>query len=285
MAWFDIGAGLAEMGKSMAQSASLALLEQQKSDNDTERLRLANELATERESRGRKEAHGYDMEKLDKTQQFTGTQNDLDRQNRITTAGIGAGATLSAAQMQINARREEAALDRKERASELDLRLKAQRDGNATVKINDDGTASYVNPADRTVAPVLGPDNQPVKFRDVDRAKAQAELLVTTRDQYREINTQYKTEMKQAQDQLNKAQESITGRVDGDNDPGVIAAKEAIKEIRNRFEPRINLLDQRYNAISQSLTEKSGVKVPGTAPGQGKKLSDFDRTPDPEQVY
>lgn len=285
MAWFDIGAGLAEMGKSMAQSASVALLEQQKSDNDMERLKLADQLAGERESRGRKEAHGYDMEKLDKTQTFTSGENEKDRQNRITTAGISAGASLQAAREGIAARREEAALDRKERGDELEKRLKVQLAGNATLKIKEDGTAAYVNPADRTVSPVLGPDNQPVKFRDPERAKAQAELLTTTRDQFNAANRQYEIEMRQAQAELKAAMESVTGKLEGDKDPGVAAAKQAIDEVKRKHEPLLNQLNQRFNSISQSLTDKSGMKVPNAATGQGKKLSDFDRTPDPEQVY
>lgn len=132
MAWFDVGAGLAEMGKTVAQTASVALLETYKSDLDKDRLKLANELAMERESKGRKEAHGYDMEKLDKTQAFQSGENEKERQNRITTTGMSVGGQLASTRMTIEARREEAALDRELRRAELELARVERREDRAS---------------------------------------------------------------------------------------------------------------------------------------------------------
>lgn len=276
MAWFDVGAGLAEMGKAVAQVSGTALLEQQKSDLDKERLVLANDLASERESKGRKEAHGYEMEKLDKVQTFQLGENEKDRQNRLQTAGIGAGATLGAASMQIEARREEAKLDREFQAEQREKTIAAQLAGHSTVKINEDGTASVVNPATNTATPLLGPDQQPLKFQNPERAKAQAELLTATRDQFNALNRQYEIEMRQAQAELKAAMESIGGKTEGLKDPSVIAAQRTVTDLKSRYEPKINELNSRFNSLSQGLMEKSGVKVPKPAREGGPSLGDFD---------
>ncbi len=52
---FDLGAGLAGMGASIAQTAGSAALEMQKAGLEEDKVRLADELATTRESAGRQE--------------------------------------------------------------------------------------------------------------------------------------------------------------------------------------------------------------------------------------
>lgn len=52
---FNLGAGLAEMGRSVAATAGEAALNLQRSELDRQRMELADSLAGERESKGRKE--------------------------------------------------------------------------------------------------------------------------------------------------------------------------------------------------------------------------------------
>jgi hypothetical protein len=103
MAGFNVAAGLSQMGETVAKVTGAAALEQQKSGLETERLKLANQLAAERESKGRQEAHGLDMQKLDKTQTFTAGESEKDRANRLEATRISAGASVAAAKMQIDA--------------------------------------------------------------------------------------------------------------------------------------------------------------------------------------
>ncbi len=55
------GAGLGALGESISRTAGVAALETLKSQLDTDRLKLADELAGTRESAGRAEQHGYAM--------------------------------------------------------------------------------------------------------------------------------------------------------------------------------------------------------------------------------
>ncbi len=55
------GAGLGALGESISKTAGVAALETLKSQLDTDRLKLADELAGTRESTGRAEQHGYAM--------------------------------------------------------------------------------------------------------------------------------------------------------------------------------------------------------------------------------
>lgn len=161
---FDIGAGLSEMGKTVAQATSVGMLEQMKSQNEIERIKLANDLAAERESRGRKEAHGYDMEKMDKEHTFRAAESKADRENRLQTTQISAGATIYSANTQLQAAREgiaarikEAEADRGFRLgeNEKDRKLKVEEgkldrdarreDRNASLKNHLDGIEMQIN--------------------------------------------------------------------------------------------------------------------------------------------
>jgi hypothetical protein len=103
MAGFNVAAGLSEMGGTVAQVAGAAALEQQRSELQKQILILSNQMAGERESKGRAEAHGYDMAKTDKVQTFAAGESEKDRANRLEATKISSGASITAAKMQIDA--------------------------------------------------------------------------------------------------------------------------------------------------------------------------------------
>ncbi len=101
---FDIGAGLSEAGKSVAQTAQAYTLEAQKADLEKEKVLLADQLAGVREEKGR----AHQTSERVATQTFQGGENEKTRTNQVDianigakahvqAAGIGAGATIAAA--------------------------------------------------------------------------------------------------------------------------------------------------------------------------------------------
>jgi hypothetical protein len=103
---FDFGAGLAEAGKSVAQTAQAYTLERQRADLDKEKAMLIDQLAGAREEKQR----GFQTSERVATQEFTGGENDKSRSNAVAianisadasvkSAGIHAGATIGAAQI------------------------------------------------------------------------------------------------------------------------------------------------------------------------------------------
>lgn len=100
---FDIGRGFAAMGEAVGKIAGDTLLDQQRAELQKESMTLASQLAGERESKGRAEAHGYDMEKQTSQQTFMSGENEKNRAADLQRTNISAGATLRAAQMQVDA--------------------------------------------------------------------------------------------------------------------------------------------------------------------------------------
>ncbi len=72
------------MGEAVGKVAGDALLDQQRAELRKQSMILANELASERESKGRTEAHGYAMETQGKQQGFQAGENKTDRENRAS---------------------------------------------------------------------------------------------------------------------------------------------------------------------------------------------------------
>ena len=103
MAGFNVAAGLSEMGGTIAQVAGAGALEQQRAELQKQSMILADQLAGVRESKGRQEQHGLNMQTLDKTQTFAAGESEKDRANRLQTTSISAGASITAAKMQIDA--------------------------------------------------------------------------------------------------------------------------------------------------------------------------------------
>lgn len=107
---FDIGNGLSEMGKGIAQTAQAFTLENQRAELDKEKVKLADQLAGAREEKQR----GFLSSEREKTQAWQGVENAMNRSSAkdiaqlqadtaVKTAGTSAGAALGAAKMRIDA--------------------------------------------------------------------------------------------------------------------------------------------------------------------------------------
>lgn len=240
---FNVAAGIAQMGESVAKISGLAALEQQKSGLENERLKLANDLAMQRESVGRKEAHGLDMEKLEKSQTFQAAEGDKTRATQLEASRISAGASMANAGTHLQAVREQIAASEKL----------------GDFRYNEDGTASMVNKRSGVATPVLGEDGQPKKFSNPDKAKAQAAMIETTKDQLNSTIRVYEADLKQAQAAYKAATDSIGGKMDPTKDPGVLEAKKEIEAVRQKYEPKITTLTSRLDQIYTDLGVKAGM--------------------------
>lgn len=90
---FNFGAGLAEMGGAIAKTAGTALLEQQKSDLDKERLVLADELAGKRQDKQNEFIAGQSV--LDREHKTS--ENALNRASEEKRTAMSAGASIQSA--------------------------------------------------------------------------------------------------------------------------------------------------------------------------------------------
>lgn len=115
MAWFDVGAGLAQMGETVGKIAGASALEYQKNGLEKERLKLASDLAMERQT----QQQGFEMEKLDKTQTFTAGENEKNRASDLERTKISAGASITAAG--ISAAASKYAADSRIKAAEMEM--------------------------------------------------------------------------------------------------------------------------------------------------------------------
>lgn len=89
----DVSAGLSQMGESVGKVAGLAALEQQKSGLEAEKIRLANDLAGQREEKQRQ----FTTSERVSTQQFTSGENKENRDNAVKLANITADAAVKSA--------------------------------------------------------------------------------------------------------------------------------------------------------------------------------------------
>jgi len=94
---FSLMNGLSQMGTGVAAFAATAGLEAQKADLARQTTILADQLATTRESLGRRESADIAAKAVDIQNTFTSGENALNRTTQLGIANIGAGATLGAA--------------------------------------------------------------------------------------------------------------------------------------------------------------------------------------------
>lgn len=282
---FDIGAGLAEMGKTVSQTAGTMLIDREKADLDKERLILADELAGKRQDKQneftkseRIDTQTYQSGEKEKDRTWQGGENEKNR----AVQREGHGVSLAVARMGIDARKEEAALDRQARAEEHRKTLDAQIAAHSVFKTNEDGTISIANPVTGKSQPMLNDKNEPIKFRDPERAKAQAESLTASRAQMESLTSRYRIELNEADTQLKAAEE--TARRSGasllnpnSTPPAVLQARQRVEDIKSNFLPKLEALDQRTNAIMQYLLEEAKIKTPG--PGGDVTLDSFNPKP------
>lgn len=136
---FDIGAGLSEMGKSVAQTAQAYTLESQKAELENQKVMLADQLAGAREEKQR----GFLTSERLSTEQFTGGENSANRASSEKVAGIGAAAHLGAAGISAGAAKYSADLQYK--AHQEALTPAEVRTAQWFAKASPDERAAYQN--------------------------------------------------------------------------------------------------------------------------------------------
>lgn len=305
---FNIGNGLSEMGKSVAQTAQAYTLEAQKAELETQRLKLANDLAMERESVGRRETAQFAEAAAEKQRGWQSGENLADRTLRetmaaennrtaITTAGISAGASRYAVDQrtkEANSRLEfekevfannktEAEEKRKferevfeNRKAEHTKGLEAQYDALTKVQIGDDGTAYTVNPATGKVTP-LKVDGEPLKFRDPDVAKAQHEMARLKISQLNDLTRTYTPQLEGLEESIRKLSTDPMAAVDTEKKQALAEAQGRLKALTERYAAERAPIVADLNRYSRAFESKG--KVGEQSPTGGAKLSDFDRGP------
>lgn len=244
---FDVGAGLAQVGQTVTQVAGAGMLEQQRATLEQQRLQLANDLAGQRESAGRQETAALSAAENRRHEAFQAGEGEKNRAAQLEAHKISAGASAASAATHLQAVREQIAA--------------AEKLGD--FHYNDDGTASMVNKRTGVATPVLGPDGQPRKFANPEKAKAQAELITTTKGQLDSTIRLYEADLKQAQAELTQAMKSPMAMVDPAKDPAVAEARKAVEAVRQKYEPRIATMTGRLDQIYSDLGVKAGLPTKG----------------------
>lgn len=127
---FNVGQGLSLMGTAIAKTAGDWIGESHRAELQREAMVLADQLAGAREEKGRQ----FQTSERVESQKYQSGEKSADRAHgeklallqadtAIKTAGIGAGATLTAAQM----RSADAAAERKQRGEQFDKEFAAKQ--------------------------------------------------------------------------------------------------------------------------------------------------------------
>ncbi len=274
---FDVGAGVAAMGETVAKTAGAMTLEAQRASLQRESLILADQLAGERESKGRKEQHGYTIATLDKQQGFQAGENDLNRKNSLATAGISAGASMANARLAADTQILVTNANIKARAEEHQKTIDASIQSASRIQIGDDGTAYSVNPITQKVEPFkLGDDV--LKFRDPDVAKAQVELIKVKTAQLNDITRTYLPQIKGLEDTIRKMQTDPLTKADKTAQKELAEAQVALKTLQERFDAEKAPIMHELNEMGRSFAAKGKVAVP-SGPGGRRPLSDLITIP------
>lgn len=249
---FDVGAGLAQMGETTSKVAGASLLETQKAELEKQKIVLADELAGKRQDKQNEFTAG----ESEKHRGFLGAEGEANRKNSLEGHRIAAAASAASAGAHLTAVREQIAFQERQ----------------PDYKVGGDGTLFSIpkqskdekgNPVPSKATPVLGPDGQPMVVANPEKAQAIAKLVDVAKTDYVETLRRYEIDMKEAQNALKLASDSVGAKVDGDKDPGVVAAKKAVDDIKKKYNPEINSHRARIGQLQEQLGIKAGMATPG----------------------
>lgn len=281
---FSVANGLSEMGKTVAQTAQAWTLEAQKAEEQRKAIELAEQLASQREDK----RMAFQSGEAEKDRGWKTGEGDKERGSRekiasennktsLATAGISAGATITAAQIGAASRASETDKTLAAAAARHKETIDATIAGHAVPKINEDGTVSIINPARGTAQKLTDDEGNPVKLRDSERAKAQSDSIKALHDTLNSQTRLYEIEMRQAQAELKSILEG-EGRIDP-NSKAVKEARQRINEIKDKYEPQIQQQQAQMRSLITGLLEQA--KLPQASSGGDKRppLSDLIKTP------
>ncbi len=255
---FDLSNGLSAAGTAVAATAGAYTLEAQKADAQKEMVMLADQLAGAREEKGR----AFTTSERVAAQGFTSGEKGLDRASElertklmnatsITTAGISAGASLTAAREHI--------------AAQLAV-------AGATPHIGDDGTAFTIDPTTKKVKPMTLEDGTPLKLPDPIEAKSRLEALQSySKDKTQRLN-EYKTDLAPIATELAK----ITLNPLAASDPQLKAQADALRAraatLGEQFKTDITPIQTKIDTLTNYLLQKGRVTKAGGSRKDAEKL-------------
>lgn len=255
---FDLGNGLNALGTAVATTAGAYTLEAQKADAQKEMVLLADQLAGAREEKGR----AFTTSERVATQGFTSGEKGLDRASElertklmnatsITTAGISAGASLTAAREHI--------------AAQLAV-------AGSTPHIGDDGTAFTIDPKTKAVKPMTMEDGTPLKLPDPVEAKSRLEALQSySKDKAQRLN-EYKTELAPIATELTKLSANPMASVDPEMKAQAAALRAKADTLGKQYQTDIAPIQGRIDTLTNYLLQRGKTTKAGGSSDDLNKL-------------
>lgn len=268
---FNLGAGLSEMGQSIATTAGAMGLEQQKSDLMEQRDQLAAQTA-----------HGYKSQEMEEQGGIAATaassladvnakaakiQQDFEtglEKIRSTTslgvANIGATAQVKSAGIEAS-------------ASMANVRAQLQE---GDIQVAPDGTMLKIDRSTGKSTPVTDDSGNPVKGIIPGQAALVRDTVNSTNEQLRALTIRYDNELKGPQAALDQVLKTNTDQTS----PDVIAAKQAVDDVKKEYQPAFTHLNTIMDSAAAAMTAGANLPV-GNKPGNGQAppAAKFDRTP------
>lgn len=246
---FDLGAGLAAMGGSIADTAGKASLEMQRADLDRQRLLLADQLQGKREV-------AMETMRQGGAEKLVGLQGD--KQIAVNHANVAD---------QIEAHGEELEQDTKAAVSKVKAlaapdMLQAQRAltmatvvPNSQLQVREDGTAMAFDPVSKKVTPVLDPEtHQPIKFQNPETSRAVIAQNMTLREISSNLDRNYTAALSTAK---------TLHKDDSEEDQ-----KKALDDIDKYYRPKLEEVNRQLMSLNTALGIKSGIDI-NTGPPKG----------------
>lgn len=263
---FSLMNGLSTAGTAVAATAGAYTLEAQKAEAETAKIQLADELAGKRQDKQNVFASEESGKERGSREKISGETNAT----HIEAAKIGlqgslasAGATLEGARIHANS---------------VEKQIAAENSRASAIQMNDDGTSSLINKVTGKVEPLVGPDGQPMKFKDPDLAKAQLEAVRTTSTQLSDLQRKYQTDVTGPRQALLQAMKSpeMMGMDAKAKEQALAPYKAAVVEVEKLYAPDFLRLNSRLDTLAESLGAKAKI-APQT--GNRPPLSDFNKSP------
>lgn len=288
-------AGFAAMGESLSKTAGNYLLENQRNEAEMAKVTLADQLLSAREGKQREFTAG----EAEKQRGFLKEESGLERASRekiaseghattLKAAGISAGATLGAAQMNIAARREESILDRAHQAEQARLtreEMRPMREAQIKVYTAEEIQKTLETQVKQEVFDARKDLDAAQKSGDADALKRAQERFaaatyssseaVQAASVARSVADQYKSMAAEKRAQLAVAMDVTKGGMQPGAEQRVKALQDELTSLEATWKQKVREADDlvknmpRFNQPSSSTTRRPLDQIlrPGATPG------------------
>lgn len=239
--------GLSAMGAAVSNTAGNAALEQQKSDLESQKEILANQLAGQREHVGRVESGEIAATAAGKQQQFeSGQQTErLSTETALEASREGSAQTI-------------AGMDIAGRHQDVQAQIKA---GALETGVDaDSGNTLVINKLTGKSTPLLGMDGKPLNLVNPAQAQLARDVVISTNEQVRAATQQYRIASGNAQKDVADALKAASG---DQKDPDVLAARQRQQDITDQYNESIKSLNDNVSAQVNAALHRA--KLTGTA--------------------